>query len=215
MSLPGADRREVQGPSPVSGGGNGVAVASDLNRLAIVASNQSTSQRLRLNPNKDHKPDSYEDLQLDFSPSIFSSLERYLPPTMLALPRDDKVKFMKDILLKYLPHGERNRVCLCVYVYVFFFFSFFLYFCVVCMEERKFQFTNLGFCNGQVFCTWNDGNALTFFNLVITEWEMLHRFVSELWHFFLCNLLIEVYNWDRYMNVQCPVMIDDDASLEF
>ncbi|KAK4567626.1 hypothetical protein RGQ29_003403 [Quercus rubra] len=110
MSLPGADRREVQGPSPVSGGGNGVAVASDLNRLAIVASNQSTSQRLRLNPNKDHKPDSYEDLQLDFSPSIFSSLERYLPPTMLALPRDDKVKFMKDILLKYLPHGERNRV---------------------------------------------------------------------------------------------------------
>ncbi|XP_050256134.1 2-oxoglutarate and iron-dependent oxygenase domain-containing protein CP2 isoform X1 [Quercus robur] len=110
MSLPAADRREVQGPSPVSGGGNGVAVASDLNRLAIVASNQSTSQRLRLNPNKDHKPDSYEDLQLDFSPSIFSSLERYLPPTMLALPRDDKVKFMKDILLKYLPHGERNRV---------------------------------------------------------------------------------------------------------
>ena len=44
---------------------------------------------------------------------------------------------------------------------------------------------------------------------------MLHRFVSELWHFFLCNLLRVVYNWDRYMNVQCPVMIDDDASLEF
>lgn len=184
MSLPGADRREVQGPSPVSGGGNGVAVASDLNRLAIVASNQSTSQRLRLNPNKDHKPDSYEDLQLDFSPSIFSSLERYLPPTMLSLPRDDKVKFMKDILLKYLPHGERNRVCLCVYV--FFIFSFFLVFlCGLYGRERKISvYSNLGFCNGQVFCTWNDWNALTFFNLVITEWEMLLWFVSELCHFF-------------------------------
>ena len=44
---------------------------------------------------------------------------------------------------------------------------------------------------------------------------MLHWFVSELWHFLHYNLLREVYNWDRYMNVQCSVMIDDDASLEF
>lgn len=68
------------------------------------------SQRLRLNPNKEHKPESYDDMQLDFSPSIFSSLERYLPPNMLGMPRYDKVKFMREILLKYLPHGERNRV---------------------------------------------------------------------------------------------------------
>ncbi len=101
------ERRD--GPSPVSGGGNGV-VASDSSRLAMVQV-VAPSQRLRLNPNKDHKPDSYDDLQLDFSSSIFSSLERYLPPSMLSLPRDDKVKFMRDILLKYLPHGERNRVC--------------------------------------------------------------------------------------------------------
>ncbi|KAI9173766.1 hypothetical protein LWI28_006144 [Acer negundo] len=67
------------------------------------------SQRLRLNPNKDHKPESYEDLQLDYSPSIFSSLERYLPPTMLGMNRDEKAKFMREILLKYLPNGERSR----------------------------------------------------------------------------------------------------------
>lgn len=67
------------------------------------------SQRLRLHANKDHMPESYEDLQLDFCPSIFSSLEKYLPPNMLHDSREEKVKFMRDILLKYLPHGERTR----------------------------------------------------------------------------------------------------------
>ena len=107
MSLP-ADRRE--GPSPVPGGGNDVATG-DAGRQATVAQVVAASQRLRLNPNKDHKPESYADLQLDFSPSIFSSLEPYLPPIMLGVPRDDKVKFMREILHKYLPIGERNRVC--------------------------------------------------------------------------------------------------------
>lgn len=111
MSLHGGptDRREVASPAAgnaVSGGGNGV-LAGDSGRPVTIVS----SQRLRLNPNKDHKPDIYEDLPLDFSPSIFSSLERYLPPSMLSVPRDDKVNFMRDILLKYLPPGEQNRVC--------------------------------------------------------------------------------------------------------
>ncbi|XP_031248199.1 uncharacterized PKHD-type hydroxylase At1g22950 isoform X3 [Pistacia vera] len=79
-------------------------------QLVTVVVAPSQNQRLRLNPNKDHKPESYEDLQLDFSPSIFSSLERYLPPTMLGVKRDEKAKFMREILLKYLPHGERTRV---------------------------------------------------------------------------------------------------------
>ena len=92
MSLHGSDRRDTS-----SAGGNGTVAAASL--------------RLRLNPNKEHKPDGYEDLQLDFSPNIFSSLERYLPPSMLNVPRDDKAKFMREILLKYLPLGERSRVC--------------------------------------------------------------------------------------------------------
>lgn len=101
------DRRE--GPAPATGNGLG-----NSNQAAFVT---MSSQRLRLNPNKEHRPDNYDDMQLDFSPSIFSSLERYLPPSMLGMPRYDKVKFMREILLKYLPHGERNRVSL------FFFFS--------------------------------------------------------------------------------------------
>lgn len=86
--------------------GNGLGNSND-SAAAFVT---MASQRLRLNPNKEHKPESYDDMQLDFSPSIFSSLERYLPPNMLGMPRHDKVKFMREILLKYLPHGERNRV---------------------------------------------------------------------------------------------------------
>ncbi|KAM6569288.1 hypothetical protein CsatB_017273 [Cannabis sativa] len=99
MSLDGGsvDRREVY----ASGGANGVV---------SVAAAAASNQRLRLNPSKEHKPESYEGLQLDFTPSIFSSLERFLPPNLLTVPRDDKVKFMREILLKYLPHGERNRV---------------------------------------------------------------------------------------------------------
>lgn len=90
----------------MSATGNGLGNSND-SAAAFVT---MASQRLRLNPNKEHKPESYDDMQLDFSPSIFSSLERYLPPNMLGMPRYDKVKFMREILLKYLPHGERNRV---------------------------------------------------------------------------------------------------------
>lgn len=75
--------------------------------------------RLRLNPNTDHKPESYEDMQLDFSPLLFSSLERYLPATMLNLSRDAKIHFMRDILTRYSPEGERNRVCMQRFVYQF------------------------------------------------------------------------------------------------
>ncbi|KAK4773391.1 hypothetical protein SAY87_028410 [Trapa incisa] len=94
----------------VVGGGNTVFPRGEHGKIVDAPATILTSQqRLRLNPNKDHKPDSYEDLQLDFSPVIFSSLERYLPPSMLSVDRDDKAKFMREILLKYLPHGEQNR----------------------------------------------------------------------------------------------------------
>ncbi|ONI09254.1 hypothetical protein PRUPE_5G226700 [Prunus persica] len=104
MSLDGRPGDRLEGPLPVTG--NGV-VLEDSNRPALAP---MSSQRLRLIPNKDHNPDNYDDMELDFSPSIFTSLERFLPPSMLGMPRHDKVKFMTEILLKYLPHGERNRV---------------------------------------------------------------------------------------------------------
>ncbi|GER48815.1 2-oxoglutarate (2OG) and Fe(II)-dependent oxygenase superfamily protein [Striga asiatica] len=67
------------------------------------------THRLRLNPNADHQPDNYEDLQLDFSPTVFSSLERYLPPNLLLQTRDVKVNYMRDILLRYYPESDRIR----------------------------------------------------------------------------------------------------------
>ncbi|XP_021896169.1 uncharacterized PKHD-type hydroxylase At1g22950-like [Carica papaya] len=69
-----------------------------------------TMSRLRLKPNTDHHPDSYDDLQLDFSPLLFSSLERYLPYSMLSMSRDAKAQYMKDILNRYLPESERIRI---------------------------------------------------------------------------------------------------------
>ncbi|KAL6573751.1 hypothetical protein OROHE_002210 [Orobanche hederae] len=76
---------------------------------AAVAPPTYLTHRLRLNPNSDHQPDNYEDLQLDFSPMIFSSLERYLPPNLLIQTRDAKVNYMRDILLRYYPESERIR----------------------------------------------------------------------------------------------------------
>lgn len=111
LTMSSGDRRDAAAATGEVKNGivSGELSQRQLQPAGVVAPNQN--QRLRLNPNKDHKPESYEDLQLDFSPSIFSSLERYLPPTMLGANRDEKVKFMREILLKYLPQGERTRVC--------------------------------------------------------------------------------------------------------
>ncbi|WCJ33259.1 2-oxoglutarate (2OG) and Fe(II)-dependent oxygenase superfamily protein [Euphorbia peplus] len=68
------------------------------------------SRRLMLNPSENHNPDCYDDLQSDFSPLLFSSLERYLPSNLLTLSRDSKIHFIKDILLRYSPHGEHARI---------------------------------------------------------------------------------------------------------
>ncbi|XP_068643112.1 2-oxoglutarate and iron-dependent oxygenase domain-containing protein CP2-like isoform X1 [Aristolochia californica] len=100
MSLDGSVHRREESEA---GNGNGNGVISPIRPLY-------SDRRLRLNPNTDHKPDNYEDLKLDFSPSIFSSLERYLPPSMLRVSRDAKVQFMQEILSRYLPEGERTRV---------------------------------------------------------------------------------------------------------
>ncbi|GKV47294.1 hypothetical protein SLEP1_g54207 [Rubroshorea leprosula] len=100
MSLDAARKEPQQQAQATTGHNrNGVSVLPNV-----------AMHRLRLNPNTEHKPDSYDDLQLDFSPLFFSSLEPYLPPYMLAVSRDAKLKYMRDILLRYSPEGERNRV---------------------------------------------------------------------------------------------------------
>ena len=104
MSLDGAvERREGSPAGNGNGNGNGPVMAPP-------ARPTYGDRRLRLNPNTEHKPERYDDVQSEFDPAIFSSLERHLPPSMLEVPRDAKVQFMKEILARYLPEGERNRV---------------------------------------------------------------------------------------------------------
>ncbi|KAH9802176.1 2-oxoglutarate and iron-dependent oxygenase domain-containing protein CP2 [Citrus sinensis] len=108
------DRREA---APAAGEVKNGVVSGDLSQRQIQSEPASgvvapsQNQRLRLNPSKDHKPESYDDMQLDFSPSIFSSLERYLPPPMLGLNREEKVQRHRDyrqkIITNYQPlHRE-------------------------------------------------------------------------------------------------------------
>ncbi|XP_028099130.1 uncharacterized PKHD-type hydroxylase At1g22950-like isoform X2 [Camellia sinensis] len=106
MSLDGAVERRKESQT-----GTGTGPVNNRNGNGVVSSTvpSYSTHRLRLNPNTDHKPDSYEDLQLEFSPLLFSSLERYLPPTLLNVSREAKVHYMRDILLRYSPEGERTR----------------------------------------------------------------------------------------------------------
>ncbi|KAI5428248.1 hypothetical protein KIW84_033304 [Lathyrus oleraceus] len=93
-----------------SGNSNASTTKSELIGNDTVSTLANSRQRLRLNPNKKHNPEAYVDLKLDFGPSIFSLLERHFPPNMLVISHDDKTKLTTEILLKYLPNGERNRV---------------------------------------------------------------------------------------------------------
>ncbi|KAL9291825.1 putative oxoglutarate/iron-dependent dioxygenase [Arabidopsis thaliana] len=95
----------VEGNGTIAGQNSHSAAPTTLRATSTMVS----CQRLRLNPNNEHRPDSYEDLQLDFPNSVYSSLEKYLPPNMLVSNRDEKIKFMTDIMLRHLPHGERSR----------------------------------------------------------------------------------------------------------
>ncbi|MCL7049843.1 hypothetical protein MKW94_005710 [Papaver nudicaule] len=118
MSLDGSVERRRSEPSSmqqIGNGSNGIVNENGTSMMLYSPSSpqsQSQSQshqRLRLNPNTDHNPENYEDLQLDYNPSIFTSLERYLPPSMLSVTRQLKVQYMSDILARYLPQGERIR----------------------------------------------------------------------------------------------------------
>ncbi|KAK6134234.1 hypothetical protein DH2020_032039 [Rehmannia glutinosa] len=115
MSFDGASTpRPIDGrPDPVTGAQPGHANGSNngagQHTGAVVAAPTYLTHRLRLNPNSDHRPDNYEDLELDFSPLVFSSLERYLPPNLLLQTRDVKVNYMREILVRYYPESDRIR----------------------------------------------------------------------------------------------------------
>ncbi|KAF6158381.1 hypothetical protein GIB67_022461 [Kingdonia uniflora] len=99
MSLDGAvDRRE----DPHANGNSNGNGTVPLPRLA--------NHRLRLHPNTEHKPERYDDMKLEFNPYLYTSLEQYLPPSMLTVSREVKLNYMREILARYLPETERTRV---------------------------------------------------------------------------------------------------------
>ncbi|EFH70388.1 predicted protein [Arabidopsis lyrata subsp. lyrata] len=73
------------------------------------ATTEMATARLSRFPNMDHICDNYGDLKLEFSSSVLSSLEKYLPPEMLTANREAKAKFMSDILRKYISREECSK----------------------------------------------------------------------------------------------------------
>lgn len=102
MSLE-ASREQKEGTT-ANGNGNGSIV------LSMRPSSFRGSQKLKKNPEVGHRSDNYEDLQLEFSPLLYSSLERYLPQSLLNAPREVKIQYMRQILSRYSPEGERQHV---------------------------------------------------------------------------------------------------------
>ena len=109
------DKKDSQTPPTAAAAGNGNGVAAAMKPAAISAAVDGIRQtygdrRLRINPNKEHKADKYDDLKSEFDPAVYSSLEKHMPPSLLGEPRDTKFHFIQEILRKYIPDGERARV---------------------------------------------------------------------------------------------------------
>ncbi|KAL0743463.1 hypothetical protein Bca4012_084976 [Brassica carinata] len=100
-----SDRQETT-TTTVDGnnGSNSHQMASATTAITTVS-----CRRLRLNPNNELRPDNYEDLHLDFPNPVYKNLEKYLPPDLLVSNREEKVRFMTDIMLSHLPSAERSR----------------------------------------------------------------------------------------------------------
>ncbi|CAH8254945.1 unnamed protein product [Arabidopsis lyrata] len=98
----------VDGDETVEGGDSQSSDLLQMNTEA--ATTEMAIPRLNLFPNNNHISDSYDDMELEFSSSILRSLEKYLPVDMLTANREDKGKFMSDILGKYISREECSQV---------------------------------------------------------------------------------------------------------
>ncbi|KAM0012248.1 putative oxoglutarate/iron-dependent dioxygenase [Helianthus debilis subsp. tardiflorus] len=108
MPADGAADRQTNSPSSPLPATTTPTANGNANGIGSLPMNSNF--RLRLNPRQDHQPESYEDLQSEFTPLLFSSLERYLPPNLLNVTRDTKHRYMREVLRRYSTEGERNRV---------------------------------------------------------------------------------------------------------
>ena len=112
MALDGPAERRDELVQVEMGNGNGVAPPQPLRPAGrpAAATAPYLDRRLRLNPNAEHKPQDYSDVRGEYAPVVYSALERHLPPSLLDADRDVKLHFMRDILARYWPQGERNKV---------------------------------------------------------------------------------------------------------
>ncbi|KAG2589013.1 hypothetical protein PVAP13_5NG352100 [Panicum virgatum] len=112
MALDSPAERRDEVVQVAMGNGNGVAPLQPLRPAGrpAAATAPYLDRRLRLNPNAEHKPQDYSDVRGEYAPAVYSALERHLPPSLLDADRDVKLHFMRDILARYWPQGERNKV---------------------------------------------------------------------------------------------------------
>ncbi|KAG7532887.1 Prolyl 4-hydroxylase alpha subunit [Arabidopsis thaliana x Arabidopsis arenosa] len=93
----------VDGDGTVGGGDHQPPVTT------AAATTEMPIPRLSLLPNNEHISDNYEDLELEFTSAILRSIEKYLPMDKLTANREEKAKFMSDILCKYISRGECSK----------------------------------------------------------------------------------------------------------
>ncbi|XP_051146314.1 2-oxoglutarate and iron-dependent oxygenase domain-containing protein CP2-like [Andrographis paniculata] len=111
MSLQGANATGKSNGRPNQSGRRNGNVEGECHKNGAVGTPPTYStHRLRLSPNSDHEPENYEDLELEFSPLLFSSLEKYLPAHILHQSRDVKAEYMREILQRYYPEKDRARI---------------------------------------------------------------------------------------------------------
>ncbi|KQK04481.1 uncharacterized PKHD-type hydroxylase At1g22950 isoform X2 [Brachypodium distachyon] len=110
MTLDGPAERRDEGQQAAMANGNGMAPLPP--RMSGMPSGAAlhSDQRLRLHPNTEHEPQDYTDVRGEYAPAVYSALELHLPPSLLEADRDDKLQFMQNILSRYWPRGERNKV---------------------------------------------------------------------------------------------------------
>ncbi|GJN40226.1 hypothetical protein PR202_gb29410 [Eleusine coracana subsp. coracana] len=114
MALDGQAERRDEVQQAAIANGNGVAPPPSRPAGQPTAATAYAERRLRLNPNTEHKPHDYSDVRGEYAPAVYSALERHLPPSLLEADRDVKLHFMGDILARYWPQGERNKVRLLI-----------------------------------------------------------------------------------------------------
>ncbi|AEE32341.1 2-oxoglutarate (2OG) and Fe(II)-dependent oxygenase superfamily protein [Arabidopsis thaliana] len=98
----------LDGDETVAGGDSQPPVTT-----AAATTEEKAIARLSPFPNMEHISDNYGDLELEYSSAMLSSLEKYLPPEMLTATREEKAKFMSDILRKYISRDECSKAKWC------------------------------------------------------------------------------------------------------